>query len=69
MTWTLRLYDTEEREVGTANHLTQSYSVDLETPNGEALRDALADRDEFAGFIRPTADDDLGEIVVPIEDP
>jgi len=69
VTWILRLYDVEGREVGTANHFTQSFSVEMGSPNGEALRDALADRDEFGGFIRPTADKDLGEIVVPIEHP
>ena len=69
MAWILRLYDSEGREVGTASYITQSFSVEIGTQNGEALRDALADCDEFRGFIRPTADDGFGEIAVSIEDP
>ena len=78
MTLTLYLYDAGGNTVGTANHLESSFSVDLDSPNGEELRDLLADLPELDGVIGPSggweADSGLyypiwGEDAKDVEDP
>ena len=78
MTLILYLYDADGDTIGTANHLESSFSVYLDSPNGEELRDLLGDRSELRGPVGPTggweAEDGLyypvlGEEIAEIEAP
>ncbi|WP_281193724.1 hypothetical protein [Halorubrum sp. F4] len=78
MTWKLYLYDEAGDTIGTANHFESSFSVDMDAPRAEALRDALAERPELEGNVGPVggweSEDGLaypvwGEEAADIEDP